>query len=132
MLLSTMNLISSRYLKPSASTATTDHISEARLVSGAGALLQAISSGNEETMAEHLSEWLIKVPNTSLQLYRAVTAVIPPEELEKTLGRIWLKFGDNIFIKHSPIIQQEGISPNHAPTPDSCAEFFQGWLDCCC
>lgn len=109
-LLSTISLVSSRYLKNPTSKQTLNNHEDRKIVSVAAALLQTVVATDEETMVEYLSEWLLKAPSVPTTLYRAVTTTMPAEEREKILEQIWSKFADQIFVKHTPILQQEGIN----------------------
>jgi telomere length regulation protein len=78
----------------------------------AGALNRIL--GSVENGKRHLVEWLIGSSGAGLGegvgIRRAVMAVIAQEPddiatvLEKSLGQ----FGDQLYIKHSPMLQQEG------------------------
>lgn len=85
------------------------------LVSGAAALLQAITS-QDETFREFLLEWLTSssggAVGESIGIRRAIIPVIAQDRLafiqlfEKSLQQ----FSDKLWIKHTPVLRQEGPS----------------------
>ncbi len=71
---------------------------------------------DNQLFQEYLISWLTTSSGTSLSdaigIRRAVLAVISRdrESLAKVLEKAVDQFGDQLYIKHAPMLQQEGVS----------------------
>jgi hypothetical protein len=75
--------------------------------------------GKDENGRRHLVEWLTASSGAGLGegigIRRAVMAVISQnrEDVVNVLEKSLAQFGDQLYIKHSPVLQQEGRYPDH-------------------
>ncbi|KAL1914049.1 telomere binding protein [Sporothrix stenoceras] len=101
-------------------TATID----SKTVSAVAGLVKRVADSSA-VLQEQLTSWLLTNPAVGLMngigIRRAVVAVVAetPKSLTEILEKSISEFGDKLFIKHSPIIQQEvsnrlGASQNRA------------------
>ncbi|KAL8688985.1 MAG: hypothetical protein Q9218_005233 [Villophora microphyllina] len=82
-------------------------------VSGVAALLYSLSRTDED-LAGDLLQWLSGDGLVQdLSIRRAVVAALAEdfEKLKVALSESLQSFGDKLFIKHTPILQQEGLKP---------------------
>ncbi len=107
---STLRAISKTFL-PLRSDCWTESITNSddkKTISGSAALLQALIAGESNGMKSRLCTWLTRnPPYVSTDLYRAAIAALPIEEVQTVLEGTWTQFGDKLYIKHTPIIQQQ-------------------------
>lgn len=93
---------------------------DASTVSAVAGLIKSLAGGSM-VLHEHLASWLLKDLAAGLTggigTRRAAVAVLAesPKRLSDILDRSMSEFGDQLFIKHAPIIQQEGDSTRFAP-----------------
>lgn len=80
-----------------------------QIVGGCAALLHRIASPSADESSDSLADWLAKGPAVSNGLLRAVTATVSPEARLKALEKAWQTFGDKLYIKHTPVSQQEAL-----------------------
>lgn len=86
---------------------------DAKTVSAVAGLVKRVTEGSA-VLQEQLSSWLLTNLAVGLikgiGIRRAVVAVVAetPKSLTEILEKSISEFGDKLFIKHSPIIQQEG------------------------
>ena len=91
-----------------------DHVKQDQLVSASAGLLGDIV-GEDEGRVEYLISWLTGNPGggfgDSIAIRRAVVAVLSrrQENVTKTLELAMQQFGDSIYVRHAPILQQEGV-----------------------
>lgn len=91
-------------------------------VSGAGALLSNMV-GENRSLETQLTAWLSdpagnanepfairRAALSALASLGAVRSVLDEDPMQTVLENSWKLFGDNLFIKHTPIIQQEACS----------------------
>lgn len=87
--------------------------SDANLISGAAGLIKSMVSSAESRKTRLLS-WLTSSSGAgvgeSIAIRRAVVAVIAEDksDIESLLERSMQQFGDQLYIRHTPTIQQEG------------------------
>ena len=88
------------------------------LISAVAGALNGIRGSNENA-TKHLVEWLTGSSGAGLGegvgIRRAVLASISQskDDLVAVLEKSLAQFGDQLYIKHSPILQQEGWVQNH-------------------
>lgn len=92
-----------------------------RIISGAAAVIEKLV-GSEESRKNHLIVWLTGSTGAGLGdaigIRRAVLAALTPDKdaistvFEKSLSQ----FGDQLYIRHSPALQQEGCCSTGAPS----------------
>ncbi|KAH8732829.1 telomere length regulation protein-domain-containing protein [Phaeosphaeriaceae sp. PMI808] len=101
-------------------------ISASKTVSGVASLLYAITKGNDSQM-DHLVSLLTRstIPSLddSLAVRRSIMAVVSQDEdrLHTLLENCIKAFGDSVYIKHTPVLQQEALAQNLA----LCAGYVQ-------
>ena len=82
----------------------------------AGTLLVSAVVNGEETVKQHLLDFLADPARTSsisLKIRRAAIAtlsIVASDELPTFLEKMMASFGDQLFIKHAPILQQEDLA----------------------
>ena len=106
-LLSTLNFVSKRYLPPHFNVESDSN--RTSLVSACAALVLTFTSIESSNNAELLSSWIERCPNISTDMYRAVIIALPSKDQEALLERTWTQFGDKLFIRHAPMLQQESM-----------------------
>lgn len=77
-------------------------------IARSSAMLQTLVSIENSGYQEHLSSWLTRGTSAPFALFRASLAVLPEDETETVLQKSWEQFGDKLFVRHGPVIQQEG------------------------
>jgi telomere length regulation protein len=88
------------------------------LISAVAGALNGIRGSNENA-TKHLVEWLTGSSGAGLGegvgIRRAVLAAISQnkDDLVVVLEKSLAQFGDQLYIKHSPILQQEGWCSSH-------------------
>lgn len=87
-------------------------VKEAQSVAGSIALLNSLVSLKETGFQEYLSSWLTRTPSTSVNILRASIAALPVDEQGIVLQKCWEQFGDKLYVRHAPIIQQESPDPS--------------------
>lgn len=87
--------------------------SDAKLVSGAAGLIKSLLSGTE-SRKNQLMSWLTSSSGAgvgeSIAIRRAAVAVVAEDksDIESLLEKSIQQFGDQLYIRHTPTIQQEG------------------------
>jgi len=87
---------------------------DAELVAGAAAYLESIVSKND-IRRSHLISWLTSLSGAgvgeAIGIRRAALAVLSDSkyDMESVLEKSLQQFGDQLYIKHVPSLQQEGI-----------------------
>lgn len=119
MLYAVLEFLSENYLNPLEQGDATAHKD---MVSAAASLIFKVV-GDNGVLCNHLSTWLTSSSGAGLGdgigIRRAVVCVVSVNRdsisaiLEKSLSQ----FGDQLYIKHAPILQQEGTlaSPQSVP-----------------
>ncbi len=98
---------------------TKDRLEDAEVVSAVAGLIRNIVQ-NDAVLLNQLVSWLTTDSGVSLGeglgIRRSVMAVVSQEKdhLSTVLEKAVDQFGDPLFIKHAPILQQEGL---RAPSP---------------
>jgi telomere length regulation protein len=111
-LFSTLKILSADYLNRLGNCDSEE--SRAPISAAAGAITSFI--GASETRKAHLVEWLVGSSGAGLGegvgIRRAVLAVVSQERepAVAVLDRSISQYGDQLYIKHSPMLQQEGKS----------------------
>ena len=88
--------------------------SDTSVVSSVAALINHIIGENVPHHKEHLNSWLTGSSGAGLgdgiAIRRAVVAVLSGDktEIETVLERSLQQFGDQLYIKHTPTLQQDG------------------------
>ena len=88
--------------------------SDAELVSAASGLIKLVSA--QEACRNHLMTWFTSSSGAGvgdgIAIRRAVIAALAPDTsfVEKLLEKILGQFGDQLYIRHTPTMQQEGRS----------------------
>jgi len=101
-LLSTLRVISSKYLT------TVSEVAESNSISACSTLLQCLL--DEDTIiSDELCEYLYTTP-CSIVLARVAIAILQIQYVEKLLHRVWENFGDKLHIRHDSILQQESTA----------------------
>ncbi|OJD29437.1 telomere length regulation protein [Diplodia corticola] len=86
-----------------------------RAISASVAFLQAVTNSND-TLKESLTQWLTNptggCANVSFGARRVAVAALQSDEdrMCKVLERSMEQFGDELFIRHTPILQQEALA----------------------
>ncbi|KAI9714983.1 MAG: telomere binding protein [Chrysothrix sp. TS-e1954] len=80
------------------------------LIPGCVALVDAVISAPDTALRSMLSDWLLKSPGVGVEMYRVALAALPEDERAKVLQKSWEQFGDDLYIKHTPIMQQEALT----------------------
>ncbi|CAG8949598.1 hypothetical protein HYFRA_00007831 [Hymenoscyphus fraxineus] len=86
--------------------------SDAKVISGASSLIKSLVSG-AESRSNQLMAWLTSSSGAgvgeSIAIRRAVVAVIAEEKssIESLLEKSIQQFGDQLYVRHTPTIQQE-------------------------
>ena len=92
---------------------TSDGAEECPVIWAAAGALKAFV-GNDEVRKGHLSSWLIGTPGAGIGdgcgIRRAALAVLADdkEAITTVLEKSMSQFGDQLYMRHTPIIQQEG------------------------
>lgn len=116
-------------------SATSQPDSNLKVLQGVAALISDLTT-DSEALSGHLSEWLISSKaacvDHGILLFRAVIAALArnqskvavflpvnpclyvTDHLKRVFERALAVFGDNLHIKHTPILQQEGSSSRPA------------------
>ena len=90
---------------------------DAEVVAGAAAYLEFIVS-KDSILRSHIVSWLTSLSGAgvgeTIGIRRAAIAVLSTSkyDLESILEKSLQQFGDQLYIKHAPSLQQEGM--NHA------------------
>ncbi len=110
-----LRTLSTRYL---ASSSVTDDLewwqADAGLISSAAAYINCIVS-KDETRKTQLINWLTKLSGAGvgdgIRIRRAVIAVLSDSkyDIETVLEKSLQQFGDPLYIKHAPSLQQDGM-----------------------
>jgi telomere length regulation protein len=88
--------------------------SDTKVVSSVASLISQIVGGNMPHHKEHLVSWLTSSSGAGLgdgiAIQRAVVVVLSREktDIETVLDKSLQQFGDQLYIKHTPTIQQDG------------------------
>jgi len=101
-LLSTLRVISSKYI-----TTSSDAV-DSKSISACSALLQCLLDGNT-IIADDLREYLYTTPCT-IGLARVAIAALDIQYVAKLLYQAWENFGDKLHIRHDSILQQESTA----------------------
>ncbi|KAL1383696.1 telomere length regulation protein-domain-containing protein [Phyllosticta capitalensis] len=110
-LLSALDWISKKL--PSAQKIPKKETQDERTAISAAAALIAVITSSSETTKEALVNWLtIEKSVASFATRRAALAALQTDgdRMAKVMERSMQQFGDEIFIKHSPIMQQEALA----------------------
>ena len=109
-LLAVLKFLSEAYLNKLGDCSSPE---DATMISAAAGVLSAIVKGDQDKMG-HLAAWLTRSSGAGLGdgigIRRAVLAVVSQGKgnvvsvLEKSVAQ----FGDQLYIKHSPMLQQDG------------------------
>lgn len=89
--------------------------SDAKVVSSVAALIIQIVGDEVPQHKEYLISWLTGSSGAgigdSIAIRRAVVAVLSKDktDIETVLDKILQQFGDQLYIKHTPTLQQDGI-----------------------
>lgn len=115
-LFSTLKIASRDYL--SSSTTTEDNAkwwrSDASAVSATAALIKLVVD-SEESRKSHLVSWLASSSGAGIgdgiAIRRAAVASLAIEkaDIETVLEKSLQQFGDQLYIRHTPTLQQEGV-----------------------
>lgn len=108
---SVLNLIARRYLPVQSirhenSTLTFE---EKKSISGSIALIHGLIALGQPGFKQALTSWLVRGPSASVNLLRASIAALAADGVEEVLQKCWEQFGDQLHIRHTPVIRQEGI-----------------------
>ena len=105
-----LNNISKRFLPQRAPSELYSTFKQSNAtISACIAILRAIVSTPSTAMNSMLSDWVLKLPTEGVDMYRAVVSVLSTEEQERVLQKSWEQFGDSLWIRHTPVVQQEGL-----------------------
>jgi telomere length regulation protein len=101
-LLSTLRVMSSKYLM------TVSEAAESNSISACSTLLRCLLDENT-TIADDLCDYLYTTP-CSMALARVAISALDIQHVEKLLHRVWESFGDKLHIRHDSILQQESTA----------------------
>ncbi|KAF2085630.1 hypothetical protein K490DRAFT_67513 [Saccharata proteae CBS 121410] len=110
----TLDMISREYLRTSNSSPN-DLLKPSKEIAGSSALLTAITMGNGG-LRDYMVQWLTNVATTgasgTLSVRRAALSSLRDDEdkMVQVLERSLEQFGDELFIKHTPILSQEAMA----------------------
>jgi telomere length regulation protein len=115
-LYSLIKIISRDYLSSSIPTEDNTQwwLSDATNISAAACLIKLVLDG-EESRKSHLISWLTNSSGAGvgdgIAIRRAVIACITPDKagIETVLEKSMQQFGDQLYIRHTPTLQQEGM-----------------------
>lgn len=118
-LYSILKIVSRDYLSSTVTTEANSNWwkSDALIVSGAAGLINLIVAGSE-AQRNHLISWLTSSSGAGvgdgIAIRRAVLAGLPSDksDVETILDESLQQFGDQLYIRHTPTLQQEGMKPN--------------------
>lgn len=91
--------------------------SDKNVVSGVAALISKLLGDNVHHHKEYLISWLTESSGAGLgdgiSIRRAVVAVLSRDksDIQVVLEKSLQHFGDQLYIKHTPTLQQEGTVP---------------------
>jgi telomere length regulation protein len=121
-----LRMLSNRYLSQVSVDYDTDWWkADVGLVSAGAAFLGQIVS-KHEARRSHLIQWLTSLSGAgtgeAIGIRRAALAVFSTSksELESILEKSLQQFGDQLYVKHTPTLQQEGIFGRHFQTLSQC------------
>jgi telomere length regulation protein len=110
-----LKTLSKRHLSTSEATESLEWWRvDAGVVAGAAAYLKSIVSKND-IRRSHLISWLTSLSGAgvgeAIGIRRAALAVLSDSkyDMESVLEKSLQQFGDQLYIKHAPSLQQEGI-----------------------
>jgi telomere length regulation protein len=89
--------------------------SDTKMVSSVAALIAQVMPNDVPHQKEHLISWLTGTSGAGLgdgiAIRRAVVVVLSKDKaaIETVLEKSLQNFGDQLYIKHTPTLQQEGI-----------------------
>ena len=134
LLFSIIRILSEMHLSTDGPTQDLRRVGQSKAIGGVAALIRAIVE-DDQVLQDFLVEWLVGVFADAVGYvhiaHRAVTAALSsiageylisptifiplnrlPEQATKALQKGLALFGDKIYIKHTPILHQEGRASN--------------------
>lgn len=112
-LYSILRILSKEYLLSEGPSQGQRRDGQSKAIGGVAALIRAIA-GDVPTLQDNLVEWLVGVSADSVgqvhNAHRAVTAALSsvPKQVTNALHKGLTLFGDKLYIRHTPILHQEG------------------------
>ena len=109
---SLIRILSKRHLSPSQTDDADWKESKRGALNGVIALIVAFLKGNPQ-LQDNSIEWLASTSSDSIgqshDTHRVVIAALPGDQKKKVLRKVLELFGDKLYIKHTPILHQEGM-----------------------
>lgn len=108
----TLSMLDSKFLQTNRGDGDESAGKPSKAIGGSAALLRDLASNNDR-LQDALVEWLTDDRSGgSTKLRRAALAALQTDEdrMQRVMERNMQQFGDPLFIKHTPIVQQEAIA----------------------